>query len=335
MSIKKHENLEERFKRFLVTLSNVKDIDNMPLPQAYTGEKADYIIDDNIIIEIKSLYNDPSSKIEQRLEPHKNRKEYPVFFGKRELKDILKHLPDGQKINREIFFALTKSIQKALEKADDQIEATKIFLDKPNACGIVILLNEKIETFSPETVAYITRYMMAKKSTDGSIRYKNFQYVFALNEAYHLPIHQQVKALPITNIHGPLSEDYPEGDKAIVVLTEQWTSFMKANLFEWTTSPSSEMLQDFKLRTDDVIPALSKNSNRANVIRSRYRQNRYLKNTTEKEFIEHGKNLKNALTPYFLIGTPLNGLPPANLTLSWINFLEEAELRNFDFKNLK
>jgi hypothetical protein len=73
--------LEQRFKDFIATLSEIENIDELSLtdPQR-RAEKADYFGENrSLVIELKSLDTGTNSKVEEILEPHRERNEFPIF----------------------------------------------------------------------------------------------------------------------------------------------------------------------------------------------------------------------------------------------------------------
>ena len=148
-------SLEDRFKAFLSQLKNAENIDEaLSDTELADGKRADFLLDGRrIVLELKSLEVDPEYKVEERLAPHRKRSEFPVFYWGADLNEMLSHLPDGEVIRREIAHAVTRSVQGALEKADDQIEAAKRALGLENSCGAVAILNERLGILTPELVA--------------------------------------------------------------------------------------------------------------------------------------------------------------------------------------
>jgi hypothetical protein len=96
--------LEERFKLSLSRLENAEDIDALGLKTDKKGNRiADYLLfGREAILELKTLVEDAEHKVEATLDPHRNREDFPVFYGKVELDKILAYLPDGKDINEQV-----------------------------------------------------------------------------------------------------------------------------------------------------------------------------------------------------------------------------------------
>ncbi len=95
------KNLERRFKVFLGELEGAESIDDLTLTrEQQRASKADYFFDGRSIIgELKALYSDTAPKVKAILAPHRERPEWPIFFGEHDLQKILRHLPDRDEIN--------------------------------------------------------------------------------------------------------------------------------------------------------------------------------------------------------------------------------------------
>src|SRR4029453_19444881 len=100
--------LEERFLNFLAGVPGSERIDALGLPSHEGVEYADFLLDGRrVVVEVKSLETDTALKVEEVLQKHKNRPEYPVFYGEWPLERVLAHLPDRDAIRAEIYERVT------------------------------------------------------------------------------------------------------------------------------------------------------------------------------------------------------------------------------------
>jgi hypothetical protein len=178
--------LSERFKAVISQLPFSEVIDDLDLPPEFDEEKrADFLIENRgAIIELKSLESDPEHKIHSELELHRNRDEYPLFYGQLEIHKILNHLPDGKQIQRKLFYRVCRSIEKSFREADKQIGATKKILACPDSFGLLVLLNQDISVLSPEIISNRVSQLLTKKDNDGSLHYKNITSVLIIFENF-------------------------------------------------------------------------------------------------------------------------------------------------------
>ena len=164
------ETLETRLIKFLSNYHGAESIDSlMELQPEEKRRRADFLSwNRNAIVEIKSLKNDPSSKIEAEIKKHESRPDFPLCYGKNSLSEILKCLPDGDKINRKIFGAITRSVEDAVRSAEEQIAHTKEIFRIQNPIRFLILVNESVSTLRPEDAGTRIAKLMLRERTGKS-----------------------------------------------------------------------------------------------------------------------------------------------------------------------
>ena len=103
-------DLESRFLRFLATLQDAESLDELLGDPKFDGQRrADYLLfGRRVILELKSLETDTSHKVESEMDKHRDREDFPLFYGTVDLQAVLKHLPDGKEINDRIFYKTTR-----------------------------------------------------------------------------------------------------------------------------------------------------------------------------------------------------------------------------------
>lgn len=159
-------SLENRFKQFMSQLPFVEVIDALYVSENnIESKKADFFLDNRrLIVELKSLQIDPEYKAHEEIEKHRNREDFPLFYGKMEISKILKYLPDGDSINESIFYKLSRSVETSFRKANKQIKSTKKIFNCEDACGLLIFLNQEIDILSPELLAHRVSQLLTKKN---------------------------------------------------------------------------------------------------------------------------------------------------------------------------
>src|SRR4051794_27913401 len=102
-------SLELRMKNFLSALPGAEVIDELkPPPMFEDTRRADYFLSERrVVVELKALTVDTSHKIETEIDRHRDRDEFPVIYGSADAKKVLEHLPDGERIYRRIYGAIT------------------------------------------------------------------------------------------------------------------------------------------------------------------------------------------------------------------------------------
>ncbi len=329
-------SLEERFKAFLCQLDNVESIDDtLSDAELAHGERADLLLDGRrIVLEVKSLEADPEYKIEERLAPHRNRPEFPAFFWDADLNEILPYLPDGENVRREIVHAVTRSVQGSLEKADDQIGATKKALGLDNSCGVVAMLNERVGILAPDLVTGKASQILLK-TRDGGVRYKNIAYVWIVSESHRVAATERTEHLPLILMEGPTANDHAEAGEYLDSLQPKWAQFEEVPFFSLGHRKDFDGLT-FEKRTVKHAETENRPLVRHEVWRRAYRAHPYLRSVSEEDFLHHVVQILTAMTPHFLVGgQKLSKAKVVELMERWTYILEEAEHRRLDMKKLQ
>lgn len=330
----KLSSLEERFRAFLNQLDDAENIDNaISEAELRGGQRADFLLARRrIILELKTIETDPEYKIEERLAPHRERPEFPLFYWQADLDEVLSYLPDREEIQRKITHAVTRSVQGALEKADDQIEATKRALNIPQACGVVVILNEKVAILSPTSVTSTAEKILLKR-WGNSFRYKNISYVWVISESHRLAASGSREYLPLILLEGPSAKFHADAEDYLDGLQSKWAEYEGVPL---VSLGSRQDLDSLRFEERKGKQANKGSLARHEVWRHTYRQHPYLRELAEEQFLDYAAQVISAMISHFLVGG--KKLPPnvmAELMERWTHVLEEAEFRRLDMKKLQ
>ncbi|MBU1039699.1 MAG: hypothetical protein KKF77_01195 [Proteobacteria bacterium] len=329
----KTHGLNERVKRFFSSLSGVEVVDELDLFSKFPDRKrADYLFANRrVIVELKALEADPEGKVQNELEKHKERKEYPLFYGKQELSKILKHLPDGEKINADIYDKVTRSIKQSFRSSDKQIRDTKITIDCSDANGLLVLLNEDINILSPEIIAYSISQQLAKKDMDGTAHYAHVTSAWVISENYYYRARPETVALPSIVIDGPSAVNNHEFSKILDILQAEWAKFNGVPLIKAELG---------KISDNDFLPlkALQRDvpqTTRQEQWQRQYRTNPTLRSMPDKELLRYGRNIIEMMRKNFSVGAQR----PPDFVLMKIQkeitfFFEEVNIRGLNLKDM-
>ena len=328
-------SLEGRFRAFLDGLEDAENIDNSlsEADLAY-GQRADFLLDQRrIVLEVKSLQTDPEYKIAERLDLHRNRPDFPVFFWNANLDQMLPHLSDGEEVRRQIFHAVTRAVQGALEKADDQIQATKEALSLEDSCGVVVILNQEVGILAPDIVTAKANEMLLK-TRNNVLRYTQIACVWIISES-HVLIHKDgSEHSPLILLQGPTADTHADTGKYLRELQAKWAKF------EGYPTLFRQELRNFdRLSFRKRTVAQKKDEKPAPVAheiwRRAYMAQPYLESLSEGEFIEYAVQIITAMEPHFLVsGRKLARARVAHLMERWTHILQEAEHRCLDMKKI-
>lgn len=322
-------SLEKRFISFLAGVEGSEDLDRV---LASNHRRADFLLNNRkIIVEIKSLEADPEGKVRERLKEYESRPDFPSFFWKVQLEEVLDRLPDGAEIGAAIYHAITRSVQHSFEKADKQIAATRAALQLHDSFGLLVLLNERIGVLDPETLTAKVSAMMGKKK-GGGFRYKEISYAWIIAESHTVPVCDGSLGVVSVLVEGPSAEAHVQAVAMLDDLLLQWSNSQN---MPFLNLGKRDGFDDLPLRRrDQDSGAKSRPLSNHELWRQQYRREPYLRDLNGVAFRRYAAALVVALRS----GMTVEGKVPANnvqiLMVGWAHALEEAEHRRLDMKEL-
>lgn len=320
-------SLDQRFEKFLLSLPSVEGIDSIKLNYAdRKSKKADYLaMGRRFVIEQKCINKDQASKIQIEVEKYSNTEEYPTFFGERDLSLVLEKLPNKEVIKTKIYSRMTKMLESYLRQADKQIKSTQALFSLKEACGILLILNDKVKVLSPEVVCTRIQQRL-KEKRDGSPRFNNIDYVIFVSETHN------IKGMPvIVVIEGAnAASKSAEISEYIDYLIYSWGKFNGGGCHEFQ---NVDAYVDMIKENSEPIPEKMKRSE-ARILW--YRENRYMKTWTDDQVSMRAATLIDGIQPFVTKGGPK--MPKeklAELMMRFGDFIEESNLRGLDIKEFK
>lgn len=326
--------LENRFNQFMTSLSGVESVDKLiPSGSFQNKNRADYLLADRrVVIELKTLKVDPSAKVENELSQHRDRSDFPLIPGIVELPKILRHLPDGNQINQRIYRNISRSVEKAVRSAEEQISDTEEILNLRDTVGLLVLLNESIDVLDPQVVGRRTSELLSRKRTDGSM-YTSIDFVWLLFESHATKLSDGSLARPSILLEGPTASSFDWFTPIFNWLQTSWSEFNNVPL----RYASIEKLAEIPFRSakpDKAIPP--DKLKRHEQWEQLYEKAPYLRSLSDDEVFEHGSTVFQLLTPYFLKDgprVPMEQLEP--LFVKWSDFLQESRHRGLNIRHLQ
>jgi hypothetical protein len=212
------------------SVSFAESIDALLLDETYKErqkdkKRADYLLfDRKLILELKSLVKDPSSKVEEEIDKHRNREDFPLIYGQTDLQKILKHLPDGESINRRIHRDITRSVEKGLRSADKQFVDTKYIFELIESISLLVVLNQDIEIFSPEVLlSRLSQHLCS--SLPSSPRLENVVFVWIISESHLCVVPNIPNAFPSILLKSPNLKQHEWFAPLFEKLQLEWARF--------------------------------------------------------------------------------------------------------------
>jgi SEC-C motif len=325
-------SLRERLPVFARSVPEAEVIDDLVLtPAQRSAQRADFFFKRRrIICETKTLVEDPTWKIDDRLKPYQKRPEWPVFYGAWELSKILRKFPDGADINRRVFEAITNAIQKAITDANRQIRDTKNTFDLPHSGGLLILGNDSIRILSPVVIAHRVKRTLTKRTPSGEPQFPHINTVWMISENYVIELPSGQTAIPAliyqNEIPDPANVEGYTDD-----LQRHWAAFHGAPLH----INVGANLDDVRFRDH---PSKSKRSEpgpkrRWQLWEEEYDSNPYLAHLSVPRLIRHAEQLFARITPGMLVRASASQQSEAFRAMQpWTHFLREVNRRGLDMR---
>jgi hypothetical protein len=323
--------LEEKFVNFISTLKSAEVIDDLELNlDKRQSKKADFFFNERQFIgEMKSIKKDMKPKAEGILDKHRDRPEYPIFFGDWEVNKILKHLPDGEDINKQIFYAVTSAIEESIEKANRQIRETKKTFDLKDSEGILFILNDSVKILSPDIIAYRTRQLLDKKSELGNVRYPHISVVCIISEIHILKTSYPLDILPNIVIVNELAYSWKYALDYVNWLSKKWASFNNIPFIETNV----DILNKYKFSNREYHNP-SGSIRRSEMWRKEYAKVPRLRNLDKETLFKYGQEIWYELLPFSLLGSHDKPTQQRGFELMELGtyFIEEINYRGIDFR---
>jgi hypothetical protein len=330
-------DLESRFTGFIKSHPTAEWVDELTSPDAAASnpgeERADFFLENRTFVgELKSLETDTRYKIDEIIEPYRHRADWPQYYGTWPLEQVLRKLPDGEAIFRQVSRAVTSAIPGIVRKANRQIGATKRAIRTTSAEGILVVLNGEIELLPPLTISNHIRRVLTGRKKDGSPSFRHIQSAIVVSEAHQVVPGGDPKGLPpfhplVTTIND-LAPPTPKCSRITQELLVGWATFngMPLVTLRGMTPPPV-------MPTSDVLAAQQPMS-RSDQWRRDYRATRLLAALSQEELIARGRESMNRLTPHFIkdSGVRLSDADLLPLLKQFTEFLEEVNLRGLSLE---
>ncbi|NJO79700.1 MAG: hypothetical protein HC827_15105 [Cyanobacteria bacterium RM1_2_2] len=276
---------------------------------------------------MKSIKKNMEPKAQEILGKHKDRPEYPVFFCQWSLDKILKHLPDGESINEEIFYSITSALEDSVERANRQNQGNEEGFEISDSQGMLIILNDFVEILSPDLIAHRVHQLLNKKSSSGDARYPHISVVWIVSAIHIIKTEIGQKLLPSIVLVSDYSHNHQEASDYVNWLQRKWASFNNMPFVE--VHLDFKDIQFSKQETDspEMIP-------RSEMWRKQYSQTPYLRHLSREQLLEYSQQLWFETLPAFIRGSHEK---PAQETVFKLmekqtHLMEEINFRGIDFR---
>ncbi len=173
-----------------------------------------------LAVEIKSLEDDASERMNNLTEELRERDDWPVFLGSAPIKSFISNLEDSEKVERKVFDRLGRAIKNHIHKANKQLEAHAASALRKDIVRVVFLINEDHEIYDPKSVAFIVQKLLLREDK-GSLLYPNIDAVMYKSERHVTALDQQM-AFPIICIEGAPIESAEWKRDVLDLILRRW-----------------------------------------------------------------------------------------------------------------
>ena len=326
-------SLEDRFTQFLASLPGAEFIDSMVLPeQPERRRKADFLLAKRgVVLELKTLAVDTSHKVEAAVDKHREREEFPLFYGTADVRKVLSHLPGGEDIYRRIVNSLGRSVEEAVRSAEEQVTHTRNVLGIPYAIGLLVILNESVRILDPVVVGHPVAHLMRRERTGNSDAEK-LDFVWLLFESHALGGIGGIPATPSMLIRGERAARFPWFTAFHSDVVGRWAALNNGAVVDGGSPDPMAMrftaTKDLRSPPPTELP-------RHEVWRRHYHAQPYLRHLGDDAVLAHGGALMQRLMPQFMKEGP-GYVAEVVLTLmeQFTHFQEEASFRALDLRKI-
>lgn len=325
--------LESRFARFLEGLPGAESIDRLALPDdPENRRKADYLLGNrNVIVELKTLTEDPSPKIEATADKHRGRDDWPLFYGKANVRKVLSNLPDGESIYGRVVNALGRSVETAVRSAEEQVTHTRRVLGLPNAAGMLVILNDSIDVLDPYVVGHRVAQLMRRPRTGNSDAEK-LDFVWLLFESHAMGMVEGLPAVPSILINGERKDRFPWFASFHDDVVRRWAASNGGITVEGN-APDPSAIKFVPMK--DATAAPPEQLPRHEWWRRQYRARPYMRVLSDDELLARGADILQRVTPHFLKGGPNSPVDViGRLMEEFTHFIEEMNHRGIDMRRI-
>lgn len=218
--------LETAMNRFLGWHLGGERIDDLPLSDRQkAGRKADYFLAErSVVVELKLLVEDRTSAVQRVLDEFRRRPDWPEL--QRGLRGDGTH-PRTAEFRRRMFAAVTKSIERCAEHANQQIAETvqNFALAAPH--GVLVFLNERAELLEPGAIAAAASNALRTKRATGARALEHVDSVLVVTRARAQPAADRDASSRVLCITADENVVHAQARAFAARMMDEWSAFLE------------------------------------------------------------------------------------------------------------
>jgi hypothetical protein len=323
-------DLETRLYAFAEQHSRAEIIDRLSLTkEQMDAEKADLFFENRTFItEVKSLSTDTSQKVHAILAPYESTEDWPLFYGTRDIGDILPKLPNSDELRKKLYEAVSSAIPELVRKANRQIRSTRRTFDLPESKGLLIILNDAVAILNPQVISRRVGATLAKKTPRGELQFPEIAGVWILSEQHTVHVTPTLWGIPAVVFLAPNHEDDALTDEFLRRIQGFWATFNGLPLVRL----DSDRFDDLKYT--DAVGNENGPVTRSEHWRREYHARPYLRSLDEESLLAYGAKLTAEIGNMFLKGSRSTHEARIRTGQRFGDFMEEFNARKLDLRIL-
>jgi hypothetical protein len=324
-------DLETRLYAFVEQHSRAEVIDGTTLTsEQQAAEKADLFFENRAFIsEVKSLSTDTSRKVRAILEPYEKTEEWPLFYGTRDVADILPKLRDGEELRQKLYEAVSSAIPELVRKANRQIRSTKQTFSLPDSRGLLIILNDAVAILNPQVIARRVGATLVKRTPSGEFQFPEITGVWIISEQHTVQVTPTLRGIPAVVMLHPAFEDDELTGEFLRRIQGFWATFNGLPLVR-LESENFDTLKYASAAEEAEDRPLKRYEHWA----QEYRARPYLRDLDEQSLLTYGAKLAAESGSMFLKGSRSTHEERMRSVQRFGDFMEEFNFRKLDLRAL-
>lgn len=190
--------LTPRLESFFKEALGGEDLDDLQHAEA---RKADFrCLNGLLTIELKSLEDSASERIDNLTDELRQQPDWPVFLGSVPFNAVLPHVQNPDEVRHRMIERIGRAIKGHIRKANKQLAAHETDFPRKNMVKVMVLANEDHEVYDPDLVGHVVHGLLTRKNGDQPL-YPHIDAVMYFTERHAAAIHGQV-SFPIVCVEG-------------------------------------------------------------------------------------------------------------------------------------
>lgn len=308
------EPLTPRWKRFLEEALSGQSLDSKENAETL---RPDYsCLGGLLAVELKSLEEDASERMENLFDELRQRPDWPVFYGSAPVQAMLGNLQDGPEVHSRVINRIGRAVINHLKKANKQLRAHTEDNQRKSCFRLMVLVNEDHPIYEPHVVAYVVRHALLRQE-NGAPLYPDIDAVLYTSERHAMQHGSQI-GFPIIMIEGGGIENALWKRDVADFVMGKWAKWSGIDLHFTDAQKVNEFV------TVEHVPDQMA---RHEMWRLAYRRNPYLRGLSEEALRDKFDEANAVLTLMALKNAPIKP-PNSSIEKAFILFTHVIEEMN-------